>query len=267
VAEENVVVIEPDKEEKKNKLPLIIIILLLLVIILLLVLLAIVVIKKKKENKNNKDINIEKIVKKLQKKNIPKDELNILVKKATLLYKSGQKEKALQILEKIAEFSKSLSYYNLGVIKLKEKDYKMALEYFKKAIQNRQNRVVSAINAAFCALKLKNFKLFDYYRNLAYTFLPEISKNKNYPYYYGVVMYYLGYEYESIPALHKKTAFTQDSKKLLGVIYDYYNDPTAKEYIQDPLYKGLNYAKAGEYYLAKEYLSRSNQDLAKFALV
>lgn len=266
MAEENVVVIEPDKEEKKNKLPLIIIILLLLVIILLLVLLAIVVIKKKKENQNNKDINIEKIVKKLQKKNIPKDELNILVKKATLLYKSGQKEKALQILEKIAEFSKSLSYYNLGVIKLKEKDYKMALEYFKKAIQNRQNRVVSAINAAFCALKLKNFKLFDYYRNLAYTFLPEISKNKNYPYYYGVVMYYLGYEYESIPALHKKTAFTQDSKKLLGVIYDYYNDPTAKEYIQDPLYKGLTYAKAGEYYLAKEYLSRSNQDLAKFAL-
>ena len=95
---------------------------------------------------------------------------NILIKKATLLYKSGQKEKALKILEKIAEFSKALSYYNLGVIKIEEKDYKSALEYFKKAISNKQNRTISAINAAFCALKLKDYKLFDYYRNWFYIF-------------------------------------------------------------------------------------------------
>ena len=171
MAEENVVVIEPD-EEKKKKFPLLIIILLLLILILLLILLAVVVVKKKKENKTT-DINIEKIVKKLEKKNIPQDELNILVKKATLLYKSGQKEKALKILEKIAEFSKALSYYNLGVIKIEEKDYKSALEYFKKAISNKQNRTISAINAAFCALKLKDYKLFDYYRALEGTTISD----------------------------------------------------------------------------------------------
>ena len=265
MAEENVVIIEPD-EEKKKKFPLIIIILLLLILILLLVLLAVVVVKKKEKKKTN-DINIEKIVKKLEKKNIPKDELNILVKKATILYKTGQKEKALKILEKIAEFSKALSYYNLGVIKIEEKDYKTALEYFKKAISNKQNRTISAINAAFCALKLKNYELFDYYRNLAYTFLPEIATNKNYPYYYALVMYYLGYEYETIPALKKKTDFEEESKELLGTVFDYYNDPyQAKNLIKDPLYKGFNYAKAGEYYLAKEYLSRTNNKKGEFAL-
>ena len=79
MAEENVVVIEPE-EEKKKKFPLLIIIFLLLILILLLILLAVVVVKKKKENKTT-DINIEKIVKKLEKKNIPQDELNILIKK------------------------------------------------------------------------------------------------------------------------------------------------------------------------------------------
>ena len=261
---ENVVIIE-EAEEKKSKLPLIIIILLLLVLILLLILLAVVVIKKKKENTPVE--NIEKLVKKLEKKNIPKDELNILIKKATILYKTGQKEKALKILQKISEFSKALSYYNLGVIKIQEKDYKTALTYFQKAIQNRENRTISAINAAYCALMIKNYRLFDYYRKLAYTFLPEISKNKNYPYYYAVVMYYLGYEYETIPALHQQTAFKEDSKKLLGDVYDYYNDPShAVKYIQNPLYLGFNYAKLGKYYLAKDYLSKTSSKEGEFAL-
>ncbi|WP_457564912.1 tetratricopeptide repeat protein [Caminibacter sp.] len=261
---EHVVVIE-EADEKKSKLPLIIIILLLLVLILLLILLAVVVIKKKKETMPNE--NIEQLVKKLEKKNIPKDELNLLIKKATILYKTGQKEKALQILQKISEFSKALSYYNLGVIKIEEKDYKTALSYFQKAIQNKENRTISAINAAYCALKLKNYRLFDYYRKLAYTFLPEISKNKNYPYYYAVVMYYLGYEYETIQALHKKTAFVESSKKLLGDVYDYYQDPdNAVKYIQTPLFLGFNYAKTGKYFLAKEEFSKTSSKQGQFAL-
>ena len=265
MAEENVVIIEEGKEKNKKKFPLLIIILLLLILIMSLVLLGIVVVKKKK--KENTEVNIEKLVKKLEKKNIPIDELNILIKKATILYKTGQKEKALKILQKISEFSKALSYYNLGVIKIKEKDYKAALEYFKKAIQNQENRTISAINAAFCALKLKNYKLFDYYRNLAYTFLPEIAKNKNYPYYYALVMYYLGYEYETIPALKTKTAYEEESKKMLGHIYDYYNDAkNASFYLKNPLLKGLNYAKTGKYFLAKDYLLKSNSPIGEFAL-
>ncbi len=263
MAEENVVIIEQE-EEKKSKLPYLIIILMLLILIMLLVLLAVVVIKKRKTQ--NENINIQTLVKKLEKKHLPKDELAILVKKATVLYNTGQKQKALQILQKVSQFSKALSYYNLGVIKIEEKDYKNALEDFKKAINNKENRTISAINATYCALMMKNYKLFDYYRKLAYTFLPEIAKNKNYPYYYALVMYYMGYEYEALPALHTKTAFKKESDILLGKIYDYYNDPAdAVKYMQTPLYKGLNYAKEGKYYLARDYLTQTSSPIGIFA--
>jgi len=261
VAEENVIIIE--KEDKSKKFVLIIIIVLLLILILLLILLAVVVNKKKKEKKE--DFNVNKIVKELEKKHIPKSEINLLIKKATILYKSGEKEKALQILTKLSSFAKSLSMYNLGVIKIKEKDYKSALEYFKKAIQNNENKTISAINAAFCALMLKDYKTFEYYRNLAYTTLPEIAKNPNYPYYYAVVMYYMGYEYEAIPALLKPTDF--DSAPLLSNIYEYYNDPKkAATLAKNPLYKGLDLARSGDFEDARIYLKQVDSNLSEFAL-
>jgi tetratricopeptide (TPR) repeat protein len=171
--QENVVIIEKD-DDKKKKLFLIIIILLLVTLILLL-LLAFVVIKKKKEKSNIQNKEIAEIAKKLEKKHIQKDALQSIIKKATILYKNGQKQKALELLNKVSAFSESLSYYNLGVIKMNERKYKKALEYFQKAIQNKENRVVSAINAAVCSLKLNNKKLFNYYINLAYKKSP--SKN------------------------------------------------------------------------------------------
>ena len=263
MAEENVVVI---KEGKKSKLPFLIVIILLL-ILLLLILLGAAILKKKKEKKTQKDINIEKIVKKLEKKNIPKDALSSLIQKATILYKQGQKEKALEILNKLSKFSKSLSFYNLGVIKLEEKNYKKAIEYFQKAIISQDNKVLSAINAAYASLMINDYKLFNYYRNLAYTFLPEIAKNKNFPYYYAVVMYYMGYEYNAIPALKTKTAFKQESNKLLSNIYEYLNDSTnAQNYATDPLYKGLNLARIGEYSFARNNLLKSNSPIGEFAL-
>jgi len=268
VAEE-IIVLEPDnqeekKEKKDNKLVFIIIIALILIVILLLILLLVVVKKKKKKEEN---FNVEKIVKKLEKSNIPKSEINILVKKATILYKTGQKEKALQILDKLSTFAKSLSMYNLGVIKIKENNCTEALKYFQKAIENKENRAISAINATYCALKIKNYKLFDYYRNLAYTFLPEIATNKNYPYYYAIVMYYMGYEYEAIPALLTKNDFEESSSELLGNIFEYFNDSKkASQYLHSYLYKGLNLAKLGRYEEAKSYLKENDSNLSQFAL-
>jgi tetratricopeptide (TPR) repeat protein len=264
---ENVIVIEEGEEEKKkNKLFLIIIILLLIILILLLIL-AFVVIKKKKEASNIENKEITEIAKKLEKKHIQKDALQSIIKKATILYKNGQKEKALKLLNKVSAFSESLSYYNLGVIKIKEKKYKKALEYFQKAINNKENRVVSAINAAVCALKLNNKKLFDYYINLAYITLPEIANSKSYPYYYALVMYYMGYEKEASFALNIDTPYKEKSKKLLSAIDEYYNNfVKAQEIEQNPFYKGIDLAEIGEYDLAKRYLSKSNRKEAKFAL-
>ena len=261
---ENVIIIKEEEEkDNKKKFIYIIIALLLGVIIMLLLLLLVIVIKKKKEEIEIPNVN--KIVERLEKKPIPKDKLKILIKKAEILYKSGKKEEALNLLEKISNFSEALSLYNLGVLQIEEKNYKKALKYFQQAIQNNNSKALSAINAAFCALKLKNKKLFDYYRNLAYIYLPTLAKNKNYPYYYAVVMFYNGYEYEAIPALKKPTDY--DNSKLLAAIYEYLNDPQhAKNYEENFFYKGLEYAQTGEYHLAKAYLSKTNSKKAQFAM-
>ncbi|MEO1923086.1 MAG: tetratricopeptide repeat protein, partial [Nautiliaceae bacterium] len=270
--EENVIVIEEDEEKekkKKNKLIYLIIILLLVVIILLLVLAAVVIVKKKKEKEAaNISPEITKITKKLEKKRIiQKDEIKQLIKRATILYEKGEKLKALQILNKLSSYSEALSYYNLGVIKLEEKDYKTALEYFQKAIKNKDNRALSAINATYAALMLKNKKLFNYYRNLAYTFLPEISKLKSYPYYYAVTMYYMGYELEAIPALKKDTQYKNKAEELLSAIYEYYQDFTDAQALEEnSFYKGISLARIGDYSLARTYLSNSNSPVARFAL-
>ena len=261
MAEENVIIIE--EEKKSNKKIYIIIALLLVVVIMLLLLLLVIVIKKKKENVQIPNVN--KIVQKLEKKPIPKDKLKILIKKADILYKTGKKQEALNLLEKISNFSQALSLYNLGVIELKEKHYKKALNYFQKAIQNNNSKALSAINATYAAFMLKDKKLFNYYKNLAYLYLPTLAKNKNYPYYYALVMYYNGYEYEAIPALKHPTDY--DNSKLLGAIYEYFDDPLhAQNYENNPFYKGLEYAQSGEYTLAKEYLSKSDLPKAEFAL-
>lgn len=273
MADENVIIIEEEgekKEKKSKKLFFIVVILVLIVIILLLILTAVVVIKKKKSRQevNSAGNEIEKITKKLEKKHLAqKDEIKELIKRATILYNRGEKEKALQILNKLSSLSEALSYYNLGVIKLEEKNYPAALKYFQKAIENKDNRTLSAINATYAALMLKDYKLFNYYRNLAYTFLPEISKLKSYPYYYAVVMYYKGYEFDAIAALKQKTPYETQSKKLLSAIYEYngdFLDAAANE--EDYFYKGLSLARVGEYSIARSYLSAVNSPKAKFAL-
>ena len=261
MAEENVIIIE--EEDKKDNKKIYIIIALLLLVLIMLLLLLLVVVKKKREN--NQNFNVEQIVKKLEKKAIPKDELKILIKKANILYKSGKKEEALKLLEQIATYSESLSYYNLGVIKLQEKNYKEALKYFQKAIENKDSRTLSAIDAAYAALMLNNKSLFKYYTNLAYLYLPELAKNRNYPYYYAIVMYYKGYEYETIPALKIKTDYNPN--KLLSAVYEYLKDPAhAQQYETNPLYKGLELAQIGEYALAKNYLKETTNPIGKFAL-
>ncbi len=261
MAEENIIIIE--EENKKNNKKIYIIIALLLIVLIMLLLLLLVVVKKKKEE--NQGFNVEQIVKKLEKKPIPKDELKILIKKANILYNSGKKKEALKLLEEIATYSQSLSLYNLGVIKLQEKNYKAALRYFQKAIENKDSRTLSAINAAYAALMLHNKKLFKYYINLAYLYLPELATNKNYPYYYALVMYYKGYEYDAIPALLMHTSY--NPSKLLASIYEYLKDPLhAQQYESNPLYKGLELAQIGDYKLAKTYLKETNIPLGKFAL-
>jgi len=268
--EEEVIVIEDDKsieeeieevvdeeEKKKNKLLLILIALIIGVIIFLLILLLVVVMKKRDEKNNLSDTQIEKITKKLQKKHIPKKDIKQLIKKANILYANGKKIEALNLLNKLSIYSEALSNYNLGVIKIKEKNYKDALNYFNKAIANEDNRCISALNGAYCSLKMGDKKRFNYYAKLAELYLPEESKSKSYPFYYALTHYYLGREFEALAGLEKSKNYNRAKKELKTAIYNLYDDPySVIDNTKDPFILGISYARIGEWNFAKKELQK-----------
>lgn len=269
MAEENTVVIEEDdgqsldqqetpqeeKKEKKKTSFYILIALLLLVLILLLVLLLLVVKDKKEVKETIPDKQIEEITQKLTKKKISKSVIEDLVKKSNILYAQGEKLEAIKLLNKLSVYSESLSNYNLGVIKIKENNCTKAIEYFNKAIENRDNRCVSAINAAYCSHKEKNYPLMRYYAKMARLYLSDEVEKRSYPYYYALVHYYLGEEFESLEALEHVENFKFNSEILKSAVYNLYDDPfNVINHSKDPFVLGLSYARIKEYALARENL-------------
>jgi len=247
-----------DKKDKK-KLLLIVVAILIFIVILLLVLLLVVV-KKKKEKKNSPQTQIEKITKKLKQKHIQTSAIDEVVKKANILFEEGKHQEALKLLNKLSIFSESLSNYNLGVLQIKEKNYKKAIYYFNKAIANQDNRCISAINAAYCSLKLKDKKRFNYYIHLAQLYLPETTNLKGYPYYYALVHYYLGEEFEALAGANKSKSYIESTNKLKTAIYNLYDDPyNTLNFAKDNFILGIEYARIKEYNLAKEYLQKAKE--------
>lgn len=194
--------------------------------------------------------------------------LETMIKKANVLYEQGNKDEALKIYERIATFNEAISYYNIGVAKMKEQNFTEALESFKKAIQNKEHRCISAINAAVCALELNDKKLFTYYIDLAFAYLPEESNAPLYSYYVGLVHYYKNFYYEALSAIsHPNTPFYKEdqdylSSKILASLG--YNDNarkklTAIEKENDSFTLGLLHAKLGEFQKAKAYLIKALQ--------
>ena len=271
--EEEVIIIEDDNSsstkteeevnsegEKKDKklyflLGLIFLILLLLMVVLILA------IKKKRESRAEESLfsktKIEKLKESLSKKSVSEKSIDMLIKKANILYLKGRREEALKLLNKLSLYSEALSNYNLGVLKIKEKRYREAINYFNLAIKDRDNRSISALNAAYCSLKLNDKKLFEYYSGLAEVYLPDIIESKSYPFYYALTHYYLGREFEALSALQKSTTYQTETKKLKSAIYNLYDDPyNLLDNEKDPFILGISYARIGEYQLAKTELEK-----------
>ena len=205
---------EVQKGKSKKKL---LILLILGVILLLGIIMALVVIIKNKKN-IPAPAPIEKVVEApVVKEQFSPSRIDGMIKKAHLLYEQGNKEEALKIYEKIATYNEAISYYNIGVAKLKEQNFPEGLEAFKKAIQNKEHRTISAINAAVCALEMKDEKLFTYYIDLAYAYLPEESNAPLYSYYVGLVHYYKDFYYESLSAVsHATNNFYKEDQDYLA---------------------------------------------------
>ena len=192
--------------------------------------------------------------------------LENMIAKAAYLYENGSQQKALQLYEKIAQYSESISQYNLGVAQLKNKQYDTALKTFAKAIQNGEKRCVSAINAAVCSLHLDNQQSFNYYIDLAYAFLPNEISSPLYSYYYSLIQYYKKNYLESLSALNNPTTneYADVQKHLSSKINALYNNNYAaierleKNYNKkDSLSLGLLYARIGDLPLAQRYLQEA----------
>ena len=197
------------------------------------------------------------------KKAIEISRLEKMIAKANTLYSSGDKENALLLYEKIADFSKAISQYNLGVAQLKEKNFTEALKNFKKAIQNGNKQCVSAINAAVCSLHLNNEESFNYYIELALASLSKEIKSPLYSYYYTLINYYKGNYHESLSALRHPSSssyqYTQNIlhtkiNALLGNHYDALNSLENAPKESDYFTLALLYANIGDLTLSKKYL-------------
>ncbi len=195
---------------------------------------------------------------------IEPSELENMIERANYMYSNGNQEEALKLFEKIALYSESISQYNLGVVRLKENEYSLALDNFKHSIAMSENRCVSAINAAVCCLHLKKEDDFNYYIDLAQAYLSTEDGTSMYSYYYALINYYRGNYFEALSALNHPTSneylITKNKLKAsIDTLYGNFDGAIAS--LEKPLQEkdsfsiGLLYANNGDLQQAKKYLS------------
>lgn len=154
------------------------------------------------------------------------ENLDALLKKANFLYSSGNKQEALDLYGKISNYSEGLSNYNLGVAQMQEKAYASAMQSFQKAIDLGEDRVISSLNAALCALYLNQPLKYQYYLNLAETYLPYAGNLPLYSYLYALTHYYQGNYFEALsPLNHPSSEYYQKQNDfLLASLYAYFDN-------------------------------------------
>ncbi|WP_107690762.1 tetratricopeptide repeat protein [Campylobacter concisus] len=267
---------EPIPVKKSNKKLFIIAGVVALVLIILIVVLLVILLKKdKKENIDAASI-VKNIENNYQTQNFGASKIDEMINKANQLYERGNKFEALKIYENIAVYNQSLSNYNLGVSQMKQERCDEAIVSFNKAITDRENTAVSAINAAVCSLELNNTKNFKYYIGLADSFLQYENNSPLYSYYYALINYYKGNYYEALQALsHPNTAdykneYAYLSAKILSLLGD---DERAiaklesqKAFKADFTLAQL-YARLGKYDKARDYLTKASKNTPNIDLI
>ncbi len=268
-------------DEQNNKLIYLLIIFLIVAIIILSTVLFYLYTKKKEEPEQ--EINATQIVEKITQKEIPKSE-NIKVRRwldeAEKLYNEGKKEDALKIYEKIARYNRALSFFNIGVARLKEGNFTQALKAFDKASLDESLRCESALNSAACAFNLKDKELFEKYLYLARNYLPFKEDSPLYSYYVTLLNFYQNAYIEAIVSINHPTSDYYRKKEFFigSKIYASYeslqnainmleNADDSKDFFT----LGLLYANMGEFKIASDYLQKAidikdHLDEAKMAM-
>jgi len=199
-----------------------------------------------------------------EKQKMSVSQLEKMIKRANIMYTQGDKKEALKLYKKIATYNESISYYNLGVSELQQKQYEKAIANFERAIANKQNLCVSAINAAVASLELGDKKRFKNYINLAQSYLPQVASSPMYSYYYALVSFYQENYLEALSPLQHRSSqeyavMQNQLSAKINVLFSSYHNAVAeleKQYQDDnALSLGLLYANLGDSILAKKYLS------------
>jgi len=256
-----------DDGDKKKKIIIFSAISAVLIVIIIVTLIMVLSSKEEPAPQYSLDFIDEKLDEDaIKKQKLEVSKLENMIAKAAYLYENGSQAKALHLYEKIAEFSESISQYNLGVAQLKNKQYDTALQTFSKAIENGEKRCVSAINAAVCSLHINDQKSFNYYIDLAYAYLPSENKSPLYSYYYTLIQYYKGNYLEALSALKNPTTneYPNVQKHLSSKINALYNndyqaiEDLEKDYQKDDSFSlGLLYGRVGDVDLATKYLQEA----------
>ncbi|MEA3373019.1 MAG: tetratricopeptide repeat protein [Campylobacterota bacterium] len=256
---------EADDGTSSSRIKTILIAAIALLLLLLVLIIIIAMLPSDKEAEKQMDIGqLEEKLKQPTTEPVEASQLEKMIAKANFLYSHGSKDTALALYERIAVYSEAISQYNLGVAQLKEGQYESAFETFKRAIGNGENRCVSAINAAVCALHLNEQESFEYYIDLAQAYLPYESKSPLYGYYYTLINYYKGHYLELLLSLKHPTSdeYVTEKKQigarvnaLMGDSYAALSTLEAPYEERDAFSLGLLYANIGDLTLAKQYLS------------
>lgn len=254
---------------KKSKKKLFIIIGVALLMLVIVVILLVVLLKDHKKEEVDANSIVKSIENSYKTQNFGASKIDEMINKANQLYERGNKFEALKIYENIAVYNQSLSNYNLGVSQMKQEKCDEAIISFNKAITDRENTAVSAINAAVCSIELNSTKNFNYYIGLADSFLQYESSSPLYSYYYALINYYKGNYYEALQALsHPNTEdykgeYAYLSAKILSLLGD---DERAIEKLEgQKAFKAdftlaQLYARLGKYDKARDYLTKASKN-------
>ncbi|HIP14648.1 MAG TPA: tetratricopeptide repeat protein [Sulfurimonas autotrophica] len=256
----------PDDNEEAKRKKIILFGGIAIIVVLLIAVTVILLIKKSSIEEKQDFTVLDNKLQEAKKPVIQPSKLENMIAKANYLYSTGSKEKALELYEKIAYYSQAISQYNLGVAQMKNEQYALALKTFQNAIQNDEKRCVSAINAAVCALHVKDERSFKYYIDLAYAYLPYEINSPLYSYYYTLINYYNKNYLGALNTLKNKDHLAYPivqnhlSAKINALYNNNYDAIDALEKINDDIDEfslALLYARVGDFNLAINHLNNA----------
>lgn len=222
---------------------------LVLLLILLITFGVMLYLKKHEPKEIVKEVNATQIVETIQEKTLTSKEYTqaqSLIQTADKLYREGKKEEALKIYEDLSLYNKSLSFYNIGVAKLKELKYQEAIEAFDESIKSDRLKTPSALNAAIANLHMQDQGQFITYLNLAEKYLPLMLNTPLYSYYIALIHHYKSEPFETLLTLENPTS-------------DYYQ--AEKSFLS-----AKTFALVGNYNKAVDYINRINDPQNAFAV-